>query len=103
QSGAAETLAGPYRPGDGPGGAPADPVLADERPYLSRRVLGALEETREPVLAGNMPARSDAKNALDLTMGREVMPLWVVACPLPHGDDALEALYVTLPPECGSV
>src|SRR5262245_24917258 len=87
-------LAGPQRP------------KKDDRdePYISRRVLTTLRETGEPVLAGNL-ALGDAKNqaAVDLTISRDIRALWVVACPLRREEDAIDALYVTLPPECGSV
>lgn len=89
-------LTRPYRPGASP---------PDEQPYISRRVLQTLRETREPVLAGNL-VNGPEGGSVELTMSREVMQLWVVACPLgparPDADE-LDVLYVTLPPECGSV
>lgn len=91
---AINVLAGPQRP------------KRDDRdePYISRRVLQTLRETGEPVLAGNL-ALGDSKNqaAVDLTISRDIRALWVVACPLRREEDAIDALYVTLPPECGSV
>jgi pSer/pThr/pTyr-binding forkhead associated (FHA) protein len=86
-------LSGPHRPASRPSNDP---------PYISRRVLTMLQDTREPVLAGNLLS-SGGPAAMELTISRDVMALWVVACPLHRGDDELELLYVTLPPECGSV
>jgi sigma-B regulation protein RsbU (phosphoserine phosphatase) len=75
-----------------------------DEPYISRRVLTTLRDTGEPVLAGNL-ALGDAgqKAAVDLTLSRDIRALWVVACPIRREDDEIDALYVTLPPECGSV
>ena len=70
------------------------------QPYISRRVLSTLRETREPVLAGNL--RSAPTGSVDLTIAREVMELWVIGCPLGQTDTELDVLYVTLPPDCGS-
>lgn len=75
-------------------------VVGDEAPYVSRRVLLAVRETREPVLAGNLELPGEARS-LELTMSREVMELWVIACPLRITDDAIDLLYVTLPPSHG--
>ena len=86
-------LAGPQRP------------RKDDRdePYISRRVLTTLRDTGEPVLAGNLAMGESKGGAVDLTISRDIRALWVVACPLRREDDAIDALYVTLPPECGSV
>src|SRR5262249_42878146 len=54
----------------------------DEQPYISRRVLSKLQETREPVLAGNLISHGGGNHAVELTMSRDVMALWVVACPI---------------------
>lgn len=89
KGGALTMLSGPHRPPHMPN---------DEPPYISRRVLNALEETREPVLAGN-----SMRAPVEITMSREVMAMWVVACPISRGEEVLDILYVTLPPECGSV
>jgi serine phosphatase RsbU (regulator of sigma subunit)/pSer/pThr/pTyr-binding forkhead associated (FHA) protein len=78
---------------------PASMAFAGQ-PYISRRVLSALRETREPVLAGNL--RSAPTGSVDLTIAREVMELWVIGCPLGHSGTDLDVLYVTLPPDCGS-
>ena len=76
----------------------------DGNPYISRRVLSKLQETREPVLAGNLinPAPGGPPS-VELTMSRDVMALWVVACPLAIQDEEMDVLYVTLPPDLGSV
>ncbi len=77
---------------------------ADGNPYISRRVLGKLQETREPVLAGNLASPGpNGPPSVELTMSRDVMALWVVACPLALQDDEMDVLYVTLPPDLGSV
>jgi serine phosphatase RsbU (regulator of sigma subunit) len=81
---------------------PAGQPAVEDRTYVSRRVLNSLRETREPVLAGNAsPTMNGA--SLDLTIAREVMELWVIACPLRTVDDDFDVLYVTMPPDCGSV
>jgi hypothetical protein len=78
------------------------PVATSEQPYLSRRVLTKVRETNEPVISGNVNNRSTAGISAELTMSREVMALWVVACPLRVVGEARDVLYVTLPPDCGS-
>jgi serine phosphatase RsbU (regulator of sigma subunit)/pSer/pThr/pTyr-binding forkhead associated (FHA) protein len=95
--GQAAQLAGPYRPGPGDAAVIAQ---VDMSTYISRRVLTTLVETREPVLAGNLE-RPGGQSAIELTMAREVMALWVVACPIGRDETSLDAIYVTLPPECG--
>jgi pSer/pThr/pTyr-binding forkhead associated (FHA) protein len=96
RNGTPTMLSRPYRPG----GA----FHPDEQPYISRRVLSKLYETREPVLAGNLVNQGGGnKPSVELTMSRDVMALWVVACPLDIQDDEMDVLYVTLPPEFGSV
>jgi serine phosphatase RsbU (regulator of sigma subunit) len=84
----------PARRGPSIGGAP---------PYISRRVLSALRDTREPVLASNLVHGAKGATPMELTMSREVMELWVIACPLRTAEDEIDALYVTLPPDVGSV
>ena len=75
-----------------------------DEPYISRRVLTTLRDTGEPVLAGNLAMGDQGRqSSVDLTISRDIRALWVVACPLRREDDAIDALYVTLPPECGSV
>lgn len=94
-AGALTILAGPHRP-----------FQAERRedsltpPYISRRVLAAVQETREPVLAGNLVNDSAT---VELTMSRDVMALWVVCCPLRFEEQMMTLLYVTLPPDFGSV
>ncbi len=76
----------------------------DGNPYISRRVLSKLQETREPVLAGNLTSPlPGGPPSVELTMSRDVMALWVVACPLAIQDEEMDVLYVTLPPDLGSV
>jgi phosphoserine phosphatase RsbU/P len=79
------------------------PVIGGAPPYISRRVVSALRETREPVLASNLVHNAKGAASMELTMSREVMELWVIACPLRVADDEIDALYVTLPPDVGSV
>jgi len=76
-------------------------VVDDEAPYVSRRVLGAVQETREPVLAGNLGGQPEGSHSIELTISREVMELWVIACPLRLDDGVTDVLYVTLPPSHG--
>jgi len=90
-------LSGPHRPFYLQGLRRDD---AQSPPYISRRVLAAVQETREPVLAGNLVSDSAT---VELTMSRDVMALWVVCCPLRTDDQQLSLLYVTLPPDFGSV
>jgi len=94
KAGTPTMLSRPYRPGG---------YHPEEQPYISRRVLGKLHETHEPVLAGNLISHGGGKHSVELTMSRDVMALWVVACPIQIQDDEMDVLYVTLPPECGSV
>ncbi|APR84998.1 Serine phosphatase RsbU, regulator of sigma subunit protein [Minicystis rosea] len=72
-------------------------LVGDDAPYVSRRVLRAVRETREPVLAGNSAPIGDS-TSLELTMSREVMELGVIACPLAVDGGTIDLLYVTLPP-----
>jgi serine phosphatase RsbU (regulator of sigma subunit) len=122
-SGEPVPLTPPYRPAPPPppdapapsttrggGASPSEPpsprrvpVIGGAPPYISRRVVSALRETREPVLASNLVNHAKSSPTMGLTMSREVMELWVIACPLRMTDDEIEALYVTLPPDVGSV
>jgi serine phosphatase RsbU (regulator of sigma subunit)/pSer/pThr/pTyr-binding forkhead associated (FHA) protein len=72
----------------------------DDAPYVSRRVLRAVRETREPVLAGNLAAPDGGALSLGLTISADVMMLGVIACPVSANDRFLDVLYVTLPPGC---
>ena len=94
-TGALTILSGPHRP--------FQTLRRDDSaspPYISRRVLAAVQETREPVLAGNLVSDSAT---VELTMSRDVMALWVVCCPLRLDEAMMNLLYVTLPPDFGSV
>lgn len=98
------------RPGDGPGQTSIFQVLAgpvrpehlqsEEPPYISRRVIRSVQLTGQPALASNIPR--DVQS-LELTLSAEVVPLSAVACPLGREGNALDLLYVTLPPQFGSV
>jgi serine phosphatase RsbU (regulator of sigma subunit) len=94
KDGVSTMISRPYRPG---------PVVETGQPYLSRRVLATVRETREAVLAGNLVSHPGSGASVELTMSRDVMELWVIACPLRCADDEIDLLYVTLPPDCGSV
>ncbi|MFO0762112.1 MAG: SpoIIE family protein phosphatase [Byssovorax sp.] len=87
-------LSRPYRAGT---------MHPDEPPYISHRVLAKLRETGEPVLAGNLITHMGGGPLVDLTLSREVMALWVVAVALDMHEDEMDVLYVTLPPDLGSV
>jgi sigma-B regulation protein RsbU (phosphoserine phosphatase) len=88
-------LSRPYRSGT---------MHPDEPPYISHRVLTKLRETGEPVLAGNLITHpAGGAPSVDLTLSRDVMALWVVAVALDMQDDEMDVLYVTLPPDLGSV
>jgi serine phosphatase RsbU (regulator of sigma subunit) len=80
---------------------PGPPSLAEGRPHISRRVLDILRSTREPVLATNM-SQSFAGAAVELSMARDVMELWVIACPFRVADDEIDVLYATIPRDCAS-
>ena len=84
-----EVLSGPHRPPH---------VPQDEPPYVSRGVLRQVMETGEPALASNLP---EGGASLELTISADVVPLAAVACPLGRNGDAVDVLYVTLPPHFG--
>jgi serine phosphatase RsbU (regulator of sigma subunit) len=90
-------LATPLSPTFLPGGG-----ASDEPPRLSQRVLAAVRERCEPVLAGNLHGRPPSDHELELTVAPGGPDTWVVACPLRSEADALDLLYVTLPPSHGS-
>lgn len=97
ENGTLTILSGPHRPFYLQGLRRDDSAAP---PYISRRVLAAVQETREPVLAGNLVSDSAT---VELTMSRDVMALWVVCCPLRIEEQMMNLLYVTLPPDFGSV
>src|SRR5262249_8447969 len=78
------------------------PIATVEQPYISRRVLAKIRETNEPGISGNVGTHAARGGSVELTLSRDVMALWVVACPLRTVGDARDVLYVTLPPDCGS-
>lgn len=86
-------LCGPVRP-------EGYEVLEGEHPYISRRVIREVQETGRAALASNLPRDSAS---LELTLSAEVAPLCAVACPLAREDGNTDLLYVTLPPQYGSV
>ncbi len=86
-------LSRPHRPGK---------QLAEGRPYISRRVLDMLRDTHEAVLATNMQNRFPNNVAVEISMAREVMELWVIACPFRVEGDVMDVLYAHIPRDCGS-
>jgi hypothetical protein len=74
--------------------------LTPGRPYISRRVIEMLRETRQPVLATNVG--TSFGGAIELSMAREVMELWVIACPFRVEGDTMDVLYCNIPRDCGS-
>jgi len=86
-------LSRPHRPGQ---------QLAPGRPYISRRVIDMLRETRQPVLATNVGNNFGGTAAIELSMAREVMELWVIACPFRVEGDTMDVLYTNIPRDCGS-
>ena len=86
-------LSRPHRPGR---------QLAEGRPYISRRVLDMLRETHEAVLATNMTNRFPDNAVIEISMAREVMELWVIACPFRIEGDVMDVLYAHIPRDCGS-
>ena len=53
-------------------------------PYLSRSVLRAVREKREPVLAGNTAAMP---TDVQVSMAASIMPVANIACPLTRAAD----------------
>ncbi len=86
-------------PPNSPHGARAA-APSERAPYISRRVLDMLHDSREPVLASNVTSR------LDLSTGelppRELAELWVLAVPFRIGSDAMDVLYATVPRDCAT-
>lgn len=76
--------------------------LAPGRPYYSRRVLDILRETRQPVLATNIGNSFTGPAAAEISMAREVMEMWVIACPFRFDGAAMDVLYTNIPRDCGS-
>lgn len=71
------------------------------RPYISRRVLDMLHETRQPVLATNaVDHRRDL--AVEITSGGA--ELWIIACPfyVDRGRDVMDVLYAQVPRGCAT-
>jgi serine phosphatase RsbU (regulator of sigma subunit) len=87
-------LSRPLRPGN---------QLAPGRPYVSRRVLDMMRDTKEPVLATNMAMMPFAgPGAVEISMARDLMELWVIACPFRFQGDTMDVLYTNIPRDCGS-
>lgn len=84
-----EIISGPHHAAGSP---------ADEPPYISRGVLNQVVSTGEPALGSNLPEK-DA--SLELTISADVVPLAAAASPLGREGDAMDVLYVTLPPHYG--
>lgn len=86
-------LSRPHRPGS---------QLSSGRPYLSRRVLDMVRDTRQPVLATNMSSHLAGPSAVEISMASAVMELWVIACPFRSQGDAVDVLYTIIPRDCGT-
>ena len=78
-------------PESGRGQAPAQ-----RRPYVSRSVLDALLDLREPVLAGGVGDRGAPAIASGAT--QEGAGAAALAIPLRDGPDSMDVLYATVPP-----
>lgn len=86
---ATQVVAGPIRPGN------IDP---GEPPYVSRGVLKEVLQTGEPAIASNLAVPA---GSLELTISAEIAPLAAVACPIAREGEAMDVLYVNLPPQYG--
>ena len=87
-------LSGLHRPGR---------PLREGRPYISARVLERIRETGQAVLATNVAGQSQGETpAIEISMAREVMELWVIACPISFDGDKMKVLYAYIPRDCGS-
>jgi phosphoserine phosphatase RsbU/P len=86
-----QVLSGPHRP---------EHIVGEDPPYISRRVIRSVQQTGQPALASNLAREPQS---LELTLSAEVVPLSAVACPLGREGNALDLLYVNLPPQFGSV
>src|SRR5690606_4374986 len=68
--------------------------------YLSQTVLHAIDQRREPVLAGHATGQH---GALELSVAQPGDPIAVIACPLRHLDAGLfDLLYVVVPAAYGT-
>jgi phosphoserine phosphatase RsbU/P len=76
-------------------------LIGEDAPYVSRSVLSAVRDTREPVIASNLQSQPTDTRSIELTIAREVMEMWVIACPLRVTATEVDVLYVTLPPSFG--
>ncbi|HYE20731.1 MAG TPA: SpoIIE family protein phosphatase [Tepidisphaeraceae bacterium] len=84
-----EVLCRSVSPTRGPGSA---------EPYLSRSVLRAVRDKREPVLAGTTGMPADVQ----MSVVSSAMPSTTIACPLTRGADHFDLIYVSLPPQFGT-
>jgi phosphoserine phosphatase RsbU/P len=79
------------------------PLTRPRPPYISQRVLQTITETREPVLASNLPPAGMSPASMELTMSGAVRALTVIACPIEFDGDQVDVFYVKLPPKYGTV
>jgi phosphoserine phosphatase RsbU/P len=94
---------GQSRAGRGPvtAGSPAGgPIAVGRKPYISRNVLDALLEMREPVIAGN--GTGNGFPAIEMSIARHEMEVWALAVPLRSGTDSMDVLYATVPQDCAT-
>ncbi len=82
----------------GTSGAPADDATSEV--HLSRRVLRAVRESGEPVIAGNLGGGADQ---MKLTIIDAQSPRTVCAAPIVITDDYTDALYLDIPLTGGDV
>jgi len=69
-----------------------------EAPYLSRSILRAFREKREPILASNTGIPGDVQ----MSMVSDAAPVANIACPLTRSQTHSELIYVALPPQFGT-
>ena len=70
------------------------------KPYISRNVLDALLDMREPVVAGN--GRDRGTLSVEMSMARDMMEVWALAVPLHSGADSMDVLYASVPQDCAT-
>jgi len=88
--------------GDGAAEVLCGPVTAagwHHPPYVSRRLVQAVQETGRPALASNC---AEGPEVVQMTIAAPVASSAAIACPLPSGTGRSDLLYVGLPPERGT-
>jgi sigma-B regulation protein RsbU (phosphoserine phosphatase) len=108
-----EAAASGHAHGGTPGGAPGGAVdlaaapafggpaslrgkgAGGRKPYISRSLLDALIEVREPIVARS--GVSVGGRGLEMSVSRDASEAWVLAVPLRTSADAVDVLYATVP------